>query len=375
MSQADKQFFGLQTEQSKIKSLIVSKYFIAWARIMLGARRLSSPYCVNKSIHYLELYCGPGEYDDGSVSTPLMVIDIASDHDKIARHLVMNMVDSDPEYCALLEKRIGAHPRFSCLKHRPQVTCGKVGSSLAAQLSGTRLVPTFLFADPWGYAGLSLDLFEAVLKDWGSECVFFFNYNRINAAITNAKVSHLIEDLLGKQQAQALRATVPNMRPSQRERAVLASLDQAFQREGQRYVQTFAFLAAGGARTSHYLVFVSKSYLGYRIMRQVMAKHSSNSVQGVPTMMYDPRDGIGHRLFEVGQPLEDLKRMLLEDLAGSTIKVSKLIEKHSVGRPYIDKNYKTALWELHDGGEISASRSPCRKNTFADDIVVTFPQR
>ena len=374
MSQADKEFFGLQTERSKIKSLIVSEYFLAWARVILNSRRMATPYPRNNNIHYMELYCGPGEYDDGTPSTPIMVIDIACEHARIAQHLVMNMVDNDPDYCAILKGRIAAHPRVSCLKHQPRVTCSNLDGSLASYLSSIKLVPTFLFADPWGYAGLSRDLFEAVLKRWGSECVFFFNYNRINAAITNPMVSHHIEAIFGEQEAQALRAQVPSMTPSRREKTILASLHEAFQREGHRYVHTFAFLNARGTRTSHYLVSVSKHFRGYHIMRDVMAKHSSNSVQGVPTMMYDPRDGLGHQLFEVGRPLDDLKGMLLEDLADRTIGVAELYEEHSVGRPYTLKNYKTALRQLYDDGRIATDRCP-RKGTFANTIVVTFPKR
>src|SRR5207248_10024637 len=39
---------------------------------------------------------------------------------------------------------------------------------------------TFLFVDPFGYKGLSLQLVNSVIKDWGCDCVFFFNYNRIS---------------------------------------------------------------------------------------------------------------------------------------------------------------------------------------------------
>jgi three-Cys-motif partner protein len=45
------------------------------------------------------------------------------------------------------------------------------------------IIPTFAFIDPYGYKGLSLGLVHAVLKDWACECLFFLNYNRINAGI------------------------------------------------------------------------------------------------------------------------------------------------------------------------------------------------
>jgi len=51
-----------------------------------------------------------------------------------------------------------------------------------------KMVPTFFFVDPWGYKGLSLQLVNAVLKDWGCDCLFFFNYNRTSMGLPNELV-------------------------------------------------------------------------------------------------------------------------------------------------------------------------------------------
>jgi three-Cys-motif partner protein len=41
-------------------------------------------------------------------------------------------------------------------------------------------VPTLVFLDPCGYKGLSLKLISSVLAGFGNDCIFFFNYSRIN---------------------------------------------------------------------------------------------------------------------------------------------------------------------------------------------------
>ncbi len=53
------------------------------------------------------------------------------------------------------------------------------------------LVPTFFFVDPWGYKGLSLRLINSVLKNWGCDCIFFFNYTRINMGLENELVKSI----------------------------------------------------------------------------------------------------------------------------------------------------------------------------------------
>ena len=60
-----------------------------------------------------------------------------------------------------------------------------------------KLVPTLLFVDPWGYKGLSLALINSVVQNWGCDCIFFFNYNRINPGVSNDTVREHMNALFG----------------------------------------------------------------------------------------------------------------------------------------------------------------------------------
>jgi three-Cys-motif partner protein len=57
-----------------------------------------------------------------------------------------------------------------------------------ALFSQMRLIPTLFFVDPWGYKGLTLQLINSVLKNWGCDAIIFFNYNRINRGLSNPAV-------------------------------------------------------------------------------------------------------------------------------------------------------------------------------------------
>ena len=59
-------FFDESTEQSQVKSRIVAKYFWAWAQVMKKQAN---------RIGYIDLYAGPGLYQDGSRSTPILVLE------------------------------------------------------------------------------------------------------------------------------------------------------------------------------------------------------------------------------------------------------------------------------------------------------------
>ena len=58
------------------------------------------------------------------------------------------------------------------------------------------LFPLYFF-DPWGYKGLTLNLIREAITPFGCDCVFFFNFKRINAAIANEQFRKHIDALFG----------------------------------------------------------------------------------------------------------------------------------------------------------------------------------
>lgn len=234
------------------------------------------------------------------------------------------------------------------------------------------LVPTLLFVDPWGYKGLSLRLVDAVLKDWGCDCIFFFNYNRINMGLGNEFVKEHMDALFGEERAHFLRCKLDTLTPSDRELSIVEELSQALQKHGERYVLPFRFRNSAGNRTSHHLIFVSKHFRGYEIMKGIMAAESSEFEQGVPTFEYNPARESQPLLFELSRPIDELGEMLLDEYAGRTLTMEDIYQEHNVGRRYIKKNYKQVLLELEVAGRIQANPSKRRKGTFADTVLVTF---
>jgi hypothetical protein len=246
--------------------------------------------------------------------------------------------------------------------------------------SGKQLVPTFFFVDPWGYKGLSLGLINSVLKDWGCDCVFFFNYNRVSMGLPNEVVKEHMDALFGEQRADRIRGILESLNPEDRETLIVEELSQALKEMGGRFVLPFTFRNETGARTTHHLIFVTKHFRGYEIMKGIMAKESSEAVQGVPSLEYSPASERFPLLFDLTQPLSDLEEDLIQRFAGKTLTMKAIYMAHNVGRPFIERNYKRALLDLEAAGKIkadppAAKRRPNRgEPTFAGHVRVTFPQ-
>lgn len=362
-------FFEERSDQSEIKARIVSKYFSTWAQVVMPTVAKSGG-----KIAYIDLYAGPGRYRDGAASTPLLVLQIAINHPQMSQMLTAYFNDADDNNWSTLQTEIDDLPGIERLLYKPVVTCGEVDDDAAAYFNETRLVPSFSFVDPFGYKGLSLKIVRGVIKDWGCDCVFFFNYNRINAGINNPAVKQHMDALFGQERADALRGRLPGLSPELREAAILEELAKEIQSLGGKFVLPFTFKNSEGTRTSHKLIFVSKNFKGYAIMKDIMAAESSTTDEGVPSLTYSPADASMPLLFSLAQPMSKLKEMLLEDYAGQTRSLTEIYEQHSVGKPYIRKNYREALNALEAAGNAEAysTKGTRRKGTYPDHVMVQF---
>ncbi|MBE3096211.1 MAG: three-Cys-motif partner protein TcmP [Planctomycetota bacterium] len=369
----DNSFFDETREQSGVKATIVAKYFWAWARVIAHTVKRQGG-----KIAYLDLFAGPGRYKDGTASTPLLVLQKAIADPELAQLLVTIFNDRDEANSRSLETAIRGLPGIEKLKHQPMILNEEVGNEMVKMFSHMKLVPTLFFVDPWGYKGLSLGLVNAVVKDWACECIFFFNYNRVRMGLGNTYVEDHMNALFGKDKADALRAELRLLDSGDCELAVVERLCQALDPDHRRFVLPFRFRSARGTRTSHHLIFVTKHFRGYDIMKRVMAGESSLRQQGVATFEYNPADKRFPVLFELARPLDELEGMLLATFAGKKTTFPRLYEAHSVGKPYIDSNYRQVLEVMVEKGLITAQKPDGRKRrkgTFADDVVITFPQK
>lgn len=368
-------FFDEQKEQSLVKSTIVAKYFDVWANVIISTQK-RFPRKAQK-IAYIDLFAGPGRYKDGTLSTPLKILTNAVEKIDLRTRLVAIFNDKDETNSQELEKTISEIENIDSLAFKPQVWNQEIGENIVAEFEKVNLIPTLFFVDPWGYKGLSLRLVNSVLKDWGCDAIFFFNYNRINMGLSNDNVESHMNALFGDNRCETLRENLYNKNSTERELLIIEELCQSLKEYGSRFVLPFRFKNFKGERTSHHLIFVSKNFRGYEIMKDIMARESSNHEQGVPSFEYNPADFLPKQtlLFQLSKPLDDLKDEILNVYSGRRLTMLELYEEHNVDTPYIKKNYKEALRTLLDDGKIEAiskKGKPPRNGTFADDIIVTF---
>ncbi len=332
-----------------------------------------------QKIAYIDLFAGPGRYKDGTQSTPLIILTKAIKKYVLRERLIAIFNDKDENNSKSLNKTISEIPGIEKLKYKPRVYNQEVGEKIVKLFESMKLIPTLFFVDPWGYKGLSIRLVNSVLKDWGCDAIFFFNYNRINMGLDNDAVKEHMNALFGSEKKIILRKKLKGKNSTYRELLIIEELCQALKSYGSKYVLPFRFKNIKGKRTSHHLIFVSKAFRGYEIMKDIMARESTSSTQGVPSFEYNPADCMPQQtlLFQLSRPLDDLKENIMKTFRGCHLTMQEIYEQHNIDTPYIKKNYKHVLRELFDNGSIQAISprgKPPRKDTFGDKIKVIFPK-
>jgi three-Cys-motif partner protein len=366
-------FFDEQREQSEIKAEIVSKYFWAWAKVIIATQKRYG----GDRIAYIDLFAGPGRYKDGAASTPVRILETAIKEPDFCERLVAMFNDKDTENTRSLEEAIAGLPGIEKLKHTPKVYADEVGEEIVSIFEKMKLVPTFFFVDPFGYKGLSLRLVNSVLKDWGCDCVFFFNYNRISMGLGNEAVEQHMDALFGRARADAIRAHfgAKKLSPEEREAYIVEEMTQALKEMGGKFVLPFRFRNEAGSRTTHHLFFVTKHFRGYEIMKDIMHTRSEKE-GGVARFEYNPASRAQPTLFGLLTPLSELEGMLLRDFAGAETTIRAVYERHSVGKPYVLKNYRDVLCQMEQAKKVRLD-PPCpprRKGTIAEHVKIIFPR-
>ena len=288
---SDNDFFKSQTHSSRIKANIVANYFPKYSKILLKHPQ--------NEIRYLDLFAGPGIYEDGSLSTPILIGKACAADPILSQkvHLMFN----DNEHIDTLKENFTNHFEDGAFAFKPKFGNKTVGED--EQISSYLMrkttepknpFPTLLFFDPFGYKGINTKILSEFLGNWGNEIFLFFNIKRIHAAIENEKFDELMDELFP--------TTIDKIRKDRKYVAStqerLALIIENLATEFKNIVPNifhiaFKFQEEDSVATSHYIIHFTKHHRGYDLVKQI----------------YNDFDNIGATLGEDGDYTFDAKKL------------------------------------------------------------------
>ena len=218
-----------------------------------------------------------------------------------------------------------------------------------------------------------MPLVKILVDKWGCDCIFFFNFRRINAAIENRVLQGPIGLVFTGEILDQIRSEIRNKTPREREALILGKIRGIFREWGMKYFLPFVYRNKTGRRIAHCLIFITKHIKGYKIMLNIMGSCSSGNCQEVPTFEFNPTPRL-----PLEKPLDDLKDTLVRDFSGRVLTMGDVFAEHQIYyRPCLEKNYKKAMAELENEGSILTNRGErkTRAGFFPEEMLVKFPPK
>jgi len=351
-------FFEQQTMSSRVKAGIVSDYFPQYCKIIIKRR-------IPKSIRFIDLFAGPGIYEDGNVSTPILVgRKCKADHQ--LKDLVQFIFNDNTHIAQLKENYLnefpqGTFPQQVYFRDQTVGECEKIYEYLEKSTHEGKFneSPALLFFDPFGYKGMRTASLAKFLENWGNEIFIFINTKRINPALENDKFEDLMR-LWFPTTYEQVKAEKTNTRTvSERLNLIIQNIGKEFANslKSSIYYTAFRFQEENIDTTSHYILHLTKGAKGFELVKSVYNNFANVDTifDGINTYTFDSKkvnDNIAS-LFDVkAENIFKLKEELLAKYKHQTISALKLFQEHQRSCLYSFDHYREALRRLVEDKKI-----------------------
>lgn len=338
-------------EHTRVKHELLAKYLRAWIPI-LGS--------TNLRIGYFDGFAGRGEYDDGSLGSPIIAMQVA---DLLADHyakMVFFFVEKDETNFHNLESVLAREtPRLKnsskMLTERRHGEFADVAADLFGALtsSGRQLIPSFFFIDPFGFSGVPFSIVRRILENEKTEVFLNLMLRDINRFLELPELAPILTDLFGTDLWRQL-VDAPRREPA---------LVELYRRQlhdlgGAKYSLQFRVCETERNSTLYYLIHATNHFRGHDVMKSVMSHQGVNG-----TFCYLGPDDKAERsqlhIFDVND-LPQLREFLLSRFRGRTVAFDDIREEScqpwSEEPPHIQKHYRAVIKELEREGLVSVRR-------------------
>jgi three-Cys-motif partner protein len=364
-SSDDKKHFEDYREQTQVKHDILSAYLRPYFHILKTR---------SNNLIYIDAFAGRGTYtkaetDETIDGSPLRALTLIAESADFSKQVTTVFIEADEDLYKGLKTTVDEFYREHPHIRRPQCLHGTFAervNQILKLLKGA-LAPTFLFVDPCGVRGTSLDTIRAVMYFDKCEVFIFFNVDGIRRTAGLPALSPVLIELMGsKKRAQllydALRATTSTR---ERERIITHHYRRALVEEiGANYIASFRIEHEDQRKTSHCLIHASKHPLGFSIMKDVMWKRGrSEDKQGALEFAQRSRTSF-IPLFDLSG--DEVKQNILRALKDGPVQVGTFY-KEWTQRPddlQCEGSYRQFLLELEADGKIEV---------MSDDLKHVMP--
>lgn len=173
---------------TQTKHLILRRYLAAWLPIM--AR-------YNGRIIFIDGFAGPGRYSGGEEGSPIIALKALLEHryfkqPQRERKVVLLFIEQDEARTAALQREVDEFKKAQAIPDwvKTDVRHGEFAPVITELLDkvakeGHRLAPTFVFIDPFGFAGVPMRVIARIVENPSCECLITFMYESVNRFLSH----------------------------------------------------------------------------------------------------------------------------------------------------------------------------------------------
>lgn len=368
----NKKFFKKQTDSSRVKAAIISEYFPQYCKII--SRRH-----VPQRFGYFDMFAGPGIYDDGSLSTPLLIAKNCYE-DQFLRERVW-MVFNDMDFGDKLKENFEKYYQSGTFANEPffaNRTFGEWPKIDTFLIRNTMQgfyneCPTVLFIDPWGYKHINTRVLTQFLTQWGNEVFIFINTKRLNAAFENEKFQEDLKVIFPLTYDEVRADKKLQGSVEERHKFMINKLAEEFRRilGGVVFYTAFQFREEDQMTPSHYLLHITKGAKGFDLVKQVYSRYANvdrvlEGMDGVNTYTFDPKSIKDNTWFDDDfkqENINKLKKELCKAYKGQTFDAETLFNNDQRNRLHSRTHYLMAFRQLSDDGKIDVQYTDGKNHT------------
>jgi len=348
-------------EVSKIKHLILKKYFPAWAKI-LGSK--------NKILFYVDCFAGEGRYEDGVEGSPLIIAKEAYKLIKSNAPLSLSLifVEKDKKRAEKLEENlknnIVKNYRLNFMVFNQDIT--QIVSDIKKSIPEN--YPAFYFIDPYGHP-LSIPIINEIMSQHKREILLILMWYSINMHLNNPKVEKTITNMFGDDNWK--NQPFMNSKGIPREKQFIEYFISYLKSESD-YILPFRIkfspedrIHGRHKRTKYYILHLSNHPKAALLMKEVMWPLGDEE----GTFSYSAQNQ--QVLFSNTPSIEELIKNLSQNFKNQSIQFDKLRE-NTWYWPYIEKHYRNALKIMEKNGKVKILRINSKKSGIKGKDEIFF---
>ena len=355
-------------EHTEVKHILFEKYLRPWLSI-LGKW--------NPKICYVDGFAGRGEYNDGTLGSPLIVLKVADSLSKYFKEMICFFIEKDPENFRNLQRVLEREK--TKIENRHKIEIRKENAEFADvvydifEYLEKEKIPCFFFIDPFGFSEIPFAVIRKILEYPKTEVFFTFMERDLGRFISWSGLEGTVNELFGTDEWRYM------LKSSEKQELDLIYLyrRQLHDVAAVNYSWPFKMCSSEKDQTIYYLLHVTNNLLGHSIMKDIMF---NQSVEGNFAYL-GPQEITARtqiRLFNIDST-QDLKEYLVHRFKGEGMNFEEIQERVCTPwyeePPYASKHYKEALKELERERKIKVNRitSKTERGLSGKDMI-TFPQ-